>query len=281
MRYIVVLLLFITVSCQNNVEEKVLEPIARVNDVYLEKTDLRKEFPNNLTETDSILFTNAFINKWAQNQLLMDKAALNLTNSEKENIELLVQQYRNDMLINKYKEAVVKQELDTLISQSEILQFYEKNKDNFLLNEELVQLRYVNFDKKNLDLQKVKKIFTSKDKIAVQDLKAMEMSFNKMNLNDSMWYRISKVYDIIPNLYPELKEKLLKKSKTVQLEDSLTVSLVAVKAVKRKNDVAPLEFEQKTIRQILLHKRKLELLKQIEKDLLEDAIINKKFETYK
>jgi len=212
---------------------------------------------------------------------LLDKADLNIAAAEKNEITQLVQEYKNDLLINKYKEAVVKQELDTIISQDAIANFYKEHKEDFLLNEEILQLRFVNFNKEDLELDKIKTLFKSKKETDLKAMKDLEMSFNKMNLNDSVWYKISDLYDLIPNFYPKYKEKLLKKSKTVLLEDSLTVSLVAVKVVKYKNDVAPLEFEAKIIRQILLHKRKLELIKQIEKDLLEDAIINKKFETYK
>ena len=282
MKYWIFCFSILLFSCSTSTkDDTVLDPIARVSDVYLEKDSLRNAMPKGLSEADSILYANAFINKWAKQKLLIDKAKLNLTKTQTTAIEELVRQYRNDMLINKYKEAVVTQELDTIITKQEMGAFYEKNKSDLLLNEPIVQVKYINFDKKNLDLAKIKKLFISKKAADVKALQALEMTMNTTNLNDSVWHKISGLYDKIPNFYPELKEKLLKKTKTVQLEDSLTVSLVAVKAIKHKNDVAPLQFEKGTIRQILLHKRKLELLKQIEKDLLEDAIINKKFETFK
>ncbi len=282
MKYWIFVFSIVLFSCSSQPkDDAVLAPIARVSDSYLGLGALRKVMPDGLSESDSILYTNAFINNWAKQKLLIDKAKLNLTKEQTLAIEKLVSQYRNDMLINKYKEAIVKQELDTIIIKQELMSFYEKNKNDLLLNEPIVQIKYINFDKKNLDLAKIEKMFKSKKSEDIKALQALEMTMNTMNLNDSVWHKISTLYDIIPNFYPELKEKLLKKTKTVQLEDSLTVSLVAVKAIKRKNDVAPLQFEKGTIRQILLHKRKLELLKQIEKDLLEDAIINQKFETYK
>lgn len=282
MKYFIIFIPFLVLSCNGSKnQDEPINPIARIGDFYLEKEALTNVIPKDLSETDSILYANAFINNWAKEKLLLDKANLNINDTDKEAIHNLVVQYKNDILINKYKEAVVKQELDTLITADEIATFYKKHQKDFLLNEDIIQFKYVNFNKSDLDLNKIKKLLKSnktEDSKALQDL---EMSFNKMNLNDSIWYKISSVYDEIPNFYPELKEKLLKKTKIAQLENSLTVSLVAVKAIKQKKDIAPLSFEKETIRQILLHKRKLELLKKIEKDLLEDAIINKKFETYK
>ena len=47
-----------------------------------------------------------------------------------------------------------------------------------------------------------------------------------------------------------------------------------------RNDAAPLEYVKPTIRQIVINKRKLELIKQLEKDITKDAIKNKQFEIY-
>lgn len=276
--FFIIIVLF---SCRSTSKEDTLAPIARVGDTYLEKTKLITAIPTGLTETDSILFANAFINSWAKEHLLLGKAALNLQDKDKEAIALLVQQYKNDLLINRYKEAIVKQELDTVISTAMIAEYYATNKGSFLLNETILQLKFVNFNKTGFKIAEIKSLLNSDKDEDIAKLKTFEISFNAASFNDTIWYKMSTLYDVIPDFYPKLKEKLLKKTKTVQLEDSLTVSLVAVKAIKRKNEVAPLSFKKEIIRQIILHKRKLELLKKIEKDLLEDAIINKTFETYK
>ena len=47
-----------------------------------------------------------------------------------------------------------------------------------------------------------------------------------------------------------------------------------------RNEIAPLEYVKPTINQIVINKRKLELIKQLEKDITKDAIKNKKFEIY-
>ena len=47
-----------------------------------------------------------------------------------------------------------------------------------------------------------------------------------------------------------------------------------------RNSTAPLEYVKPTINQIVINKRKLELIKQLEKDIKKDAINNKQFEIY-
>jgi len=84
----------------------------------------------------------------------------------------------------------------------------------------------------------------------------------------------------IPKFKEESREYLLKKSKYIQKEDSLGLYLVAVKDVLKRNDIAPKNYITPTIRQMILHKRKLELIRDIEKTLLNDAIQNKNFKEY-
>jgi hypothetical protein len=76
------------------------------------------------------------------------------------------------------------------------------------------------------------------------------------------------------------KKTLLKKSNFIEKEDSLGLYLIAINNVLKRNDIAPISYVKPTIKQIILHKRKLELLRKIEVELLNDAIKNQNFERY-
>jgi hypothetical protein len=55
---------------------------------------------------------------------------------------------------------------------------------------------------------------------------------------------------------------------------------VAVKDVLLRNNIAPLSYIKPTIKQMILHKRKIELIRDIEKIIVKDATQNKNFKTY-
>ena len=74
--------------------------------------------------------------------------------------------------------------------------------------------------------------------------------------------------------------EVLKKTNFTQLQDSLGVYLVKIEAVLKTNDIAPLSYVKPTIEQIVLNKRKQEILKKIEKEITIDAIKNKNFELF-
>jgi hypothetical protein len=47
-----------------------------------------------------------------------------------------------------------------------------------------------------------------------------------------------------------------------------------------RNKVAPLAYIEPTVKQIIINKRKLALVKQLEIDITDDAIKDKEFEVY-
>lgn len=260
-----------------NADDKI--PVARVYDNILYDEDIKAIIPEQITKEDSLLFVNSFINKWASEKLLLQKAKINL-GKEEESIEELVQQYKHDLLINKYKGAVVKQELDTLVTQSDIDSFYIDNKEIFKLNEELVKLRYIYFGKDILDPGEFISLFKSDNRESDLKIIDRELELKSYYLNDSIWIAYDEVIFKTPFLKKYNKDVFLRKNKFFQEEDSSGVYLVKVKDVLLRNDIAPMSYATPTIKQMILHKRKLELLRKIEETLTEDAIKNKEFQIY-
>lgn len=254
--------------------------IARVNDVYLYQADLKKALPENLSTEDSIIFANNFINQWATQQLLVQGAEVNLSDKKLEKFDRLVTQYKNDLYSKAYLEALVAKNLDTAVSVESASTYYDSNKEAFKLNEDLIKFRYINIEPNRLDLESIKqkfKRFNAQDK---KELDSIAIQFKSYSLNDSVWIRLDQAITKIPAVTLENKDELLKKSNFIQLKDSLGLYLMQINDVLLRNSTAPLEYVKPTINQIVINKRKLELIKQLEKDIKKDAINNKQFEIY-
>ena len=276
-RLLFLALVLILASCINNTDER--KAIAKVNNKILYEDDVKAILPEQLTKNDSLMFVSNFINKWARQQLLLQKAKINL-DKEEESIDKLVQQYKQDLLINKYKEAIVKQELDTLVTQSDIDSFYSENKEIFKLNEELIKLRYIYFGKDVLNPDEFISLFKSDDYKSNTKIIEQELELKSYYLNDSIWIAYDDFIIKTPFLNKYDGSDFLKKNKFIHSEDSTGVYLVKVKDVLLRNEIAPISYVVPTIKQMILHKKKLELLRKIEETLIEDAIKNKNFQIY-
>jgi len=90
--------------------------IARVNDKYLYREDLKDVVPAGASATDSIEITAAYINNWVRQELLLKQAEDNLEESNRD-FTNQIEQYRNSLIIYAYESELVKQKLDTVVQQ--------------------------------------------------------------------------------------------------------------------------------------------------------------------
>ncbi|WGD34089.1 peptidyl-prolyl cis-trans isomerase [Olleya sp. YS] len=278
--FYIVFLFSVLWSCDYFNQAPKEDAIARVDDVFLYNKDLKKAMPEFVSQSDSAVYANNFINKWATQQLLVKGAEVNLSDTKLEKFDKLVQQYKYDLYSKAYLEALVTKNLDTLVSQSEALTYYEANKEAFKLNEELIQFRYINVEANRLDLENIKTKFKRFNETDKKELDSISIQFRSYSLKDSVWIRVDQAIKKIPAVTQEYRNELLKKSNFIQLKDSLGLYLMQINNVLLQNDTAPLEYVRPTINQIVVNKRKLELIKQLEKDITKDAIKNKQFEIY-
>ena len=252
------------------------EIIAIVNTDKLFKEDLKDFLPRNISREDSLILVKSFIQDWAVKKLLLDAAANNNSQESLKSINNLVQDYKESLLINNFKEALIKQQLDTIISDNEVEAYYLINNENFKLNEVLVKSKYLYFDASVINKKEIVKFFKSEEIEDAEELERQQLSFKMYQLNDSIWTELDKILLKLPFS----KENLLKKSKFIQKQDSLGLYLVAIKDVLRRNDIAPLSYIKPTIKEMILHKRKIELIRNIEKIIVRDATKNNNFKIY-
>lgn len=277
--YIVGFLILLQSCNYFTIKNEERDVVARVDNSYLYKEDLKLHIPVGTNKQDSILMTTNYINNWVKQQLLLSKAQLNLENKS-DDFEELVKKYREDLYINSYKEAVVLEYLNTEITTEDLEKFYNENGQNFKLNEELLKFKYIKIGKDVLDKKDLIKLFKSSKKEDLLELQSRELSLSSEYLNDSTWVKYSDFVSEVPLFKFVAKEELLKNNNFIQKEDSLSLYLVTVKDVLKRNEIAPKSYIIPTIKQMILHQRKLLLLRNIEETLIDDARKNKQFEIY-
>ncbi|WP_242670078.1 peptidyl-prolyl cis-trans isomerase [Gramella sp. KN1008] len=268
------------VGCEYFQQSDNRKVVVRVNDSFLYEEDIRALINDDTSPEDSSLIVSNYINRWATQQLLIDRAELNLPEAQQREFNDLVSNYRNELYTNAYTEAVVSRDLDTSLNKDEISNYYEANKENFILNEDLVKLRYINLASNSNNLDEIKRKFIRFNQEDQDDLTNMALQFKNYSMNDSVWVKTKSVYNKIGPLSVEDRERLVKKSNFMELQDSLNVYLVYVNDVLTRNEQAPLEYASATIREILLNKRKQALIKELEKEITKDAIKNNEFEIF-
>ncbi|MDC6364314.1 MULTISPECIES: peptidyl-prolyl cis-trans isomerase [Flavobacteriaceae] len=261
-------------------EQEEKEPLARVGDTFLYKEDIATLIQDDMSPEDSTLFVTNYINNWASKQLLLTKSKINLPEEKLAEFNRLVSDYRTDLYTRAYIEALVLQSKDTAITRTQLMNYYEQEKENFKLNEKLVQLRFVGMPSQFLDIDGVRTKIRNWKESDKRYLDSIAVQFKKIHFNDSIWVSASRVVEVIPPLTPSNEGSYLKKSQFFELQDSLEVYLGIVTNVLEVNDTAPFDYIEPDIRQLILNRRRLNYIKKLETEIIDEAIKKKEFEVY-
>jgi len=279
-KYAVIGLLSLFVSCNYFKPEAKPQAIARVNDSYLFKDEIKDLVPPGTSKEDSIVIVRNFIDRWASQKLMMDAAEINLSTDKQAEYNELIRQYKIDLYTKGYLEELVKTTVDTLITEAELKEYYKQNKENFKTDGTLVKLRYIHLPKDHPKFSTIKSKFFDYRKSDKKFWDTYGMQFKSFVLNDSVWVEMNQVYRKLPFITPDNRPQYISAGKAIEKQDSLEVYLVKVTNVLDKNQISPYEYIKPTLEQVILNKRKLELIKKLEKDITDDAIKNEKYEIY-
>ena len=277
----IILLALLVSSCEYFKAERKPKAIARVGKIYLYESDILNLVPKGTSKEDSIAIVKSFIDRWATQKLLFEAAEKNIGKDQVDQFNALIEQYKVDLYTKAYLENLVIRQIDTVVTEDQIVSYYNKNKQYFKNSSELVKLRYINLVKENPKFAKIKSKFSSFTKKDRKELEQLAVQFKSYAFNDSIWVDINQVYEKIPFINIENKQKYISNGMNFQYPDSTTVWLVKVNNVLPKDSATPLEFLKPTIKQIIINKRKLELINTIEKEITNDAIKDNKYEVYK
>lgn len=266
------------VSCEKDTKQVNSLAIARVNNSYLYQEDIKDLVPVGASKKDSVIIVKDYIDRWASQKLLFNAAEVNLSDEKQNELNALVDQYKKDLYTKAYIEQLVYKAYDTLVSDEELNDYYEKNKENFKTNSALVKMSYVQINKSNPKLNALTKKFINGNKEAIKN---STIEFKSYAFNDSIWIDMSQVYEKLPFVNIENKEKYLVSGKTIQFADSTAVFLIKTANYIPRNQVSPFQYIKPTLKKVILNKRKIELINKFQKDITADALKDHKYEIYK
>lgn len=253
--------------------------MARVDDKYLYASDIQGALPSNVPEKDSIEMLNEYVDNWVRQQLVIAQAEKNLSKEEKDFSKQL-EDYKNSLIIFQYESKLIRQKLDTIVSDEEIFQYYEKNKANFELKENIVKVVYIKIPK-NTPAALPRQLIRS-DK--PQDMKKLQDFCHKYAVNyyldDQNWLLFNDILKEIP-IKTYNQEEYLKNNRIIEIQDSTFTYLMNIKGFMIKESLSPLSFERNNIRDIIINRRKLALIENMRNNVYEDALKKGNIEIFK
>ncbi len=270
-RYIPLLLILAFAGCKPKDKAKNEDILAEVGDKALLKSDIPAEYLNKLTESDSSGLLKLYVDRWIEKQLMLREAENTLNGSEKDKSRL-VEDYRASLLVFEYQQKLIKEKLDTGVTEADIEAFYEKNQNNFQLKKNIVKIRYVKINRDNRDLNKIRTLMQNPgpDNDSLLRLYAEKQADNFYV--DDNWLYLDDIIKEIPLDENYNQQRFLSNNKFISIEENGVLYLLYIIDFRIKNTISPYEFEKDKIKDILLYQRKLNFLKETQNKLYEKAL---------
>ncbi len=270
----VFLLSIIMLSCSTKDSDNL---IASVNEKVLLRSELLSEMPSQLE--DSTYFVEKFINDWIRRQLLLSHAEINLS-VDLDKYEKQVEDYRASLLIFAYQQELINQNLDSSISFSDINDYYDSYISEFDLSNNIFKGRFIIIDKLAPDINFVNSNYKSDNEVIIKELENYCLKYAKeYYIETDKWNYFSSINNKLPRLIDD-EVTFLINTDGVFFEDANYRYYVYIDEYRVKGDTSPLALELDKIKDVLLNKKKVNYLKELEEDLYEIALSKKKINIY-
>lgn len=252
--------------------------LVRVGDKVLTRDDLEREMPDRLKSKDSAIFSDNYIKQWVNNQLLYDIASRNIP--DKENIDRMVDRYRQDLVIFEYQKHLLNEKLSKEISEEDMNAYYEKNRDKFKLHSAIIKGLFLKVPENSPQIARLKKWYRSNTPEAVENIE-------KYGLHNAViyeyfydrWVSFDEVMDNIP--YTVTREtEFLRTHKNIELNHNGYWYFLNIIDYQPEGGQMPFDFAKTRIKEILRNQRKIKFLKDVEDEIYKDAIEKKEIEYF-
>ena len=273
------LLLTGTLSCTKLETRTREKSLARVFEKNLYPSDIMDIFPSNISPEDSILILQNYLDKWVKKQLILQNAELNLTEEQKD-VRQQIEEYRSSLLIYKYEQNLILQKLDTLISDTEIEAYYTENPSNFNLDRHIVKALFIKLPRDAPELWRVRQWYRSDREEDFKELESYCYQYGvKYDYFDDQWIPFTTITRALPN---EIRnpDSYLRWNRYIEQQDSSFRYMVRLREHSLAGTVAPLPYVEQKIRSIILNKRKVQFIRDLENNIYKDALNKGSFTIY-
>ncbi|MDD2436328.1 MAG: peptidyl-prolyl cis-trans isomerase [Massilibacteroides sp.] len=245
--------------------------LVEVNGKVLYLSEVKGLIPKGSSSGDSLLFVESYIKKWVKDELIYTIAQKNL-GDEAEGLDRLVEAYRKSLTRYRYQERLITERLSANLRESDKLTYFEENQDRFVLEDAIIKGLFLKIPVDAPGLSDVKKWYKSNsveslekiEKYSIQNASIYEYFYDK-------WVGFEDVMGNIP-LPVSNVNSFLQTNRTVEVSDSTHCYLLNIEEYIPSGKVAPYEYAEPQIREMLINQKRKEFIEEFENELYTDAV---------
>jgi len=280
-RFITIILVLLAINgCSHNDSQLKRIPVAKAGNEVLYYDEIPVHLKNGDYPADSTSMIQGYINKWARQELMFQKAEENLPPELMKEIEEQLRETRLNLVAYEYQRMMMLQKMDTLISQEELEKYYTENEASFMLTSNIVKALFIKLPVETPNLWKIKSLARSDNQKDFQELESICYQFaEKFDDFNEEWIKMDR---LSIELREEIRnqEDFLRRTRFHETRDSASVYLIAINDFRLRGTLSPFEYVREDIKRIIWNNRRIEFIQELENGIYNEAIRENSLKIY-
>ncbi len=269
-KYIAVVLVVISIAACNPPEDEdpPEDAIVSVYRTGLSASELEELIPDALPSEDSLQIASDYIRKWINQQLMYRKAMSELNDTA--DIARKIREFRRQLYIYEFEQQYLANNLDSVVDRDEVETYYKKHLSEYVLDRIAVKAHYMTMDVNvGTYYRELAKVRRSSSDNMTELYDAMENT-NKEIVEHRRWIFLDDLLDEInAEMNPQVRSGLdIGYFSTV---DTTHRYIIKINELLNPGDTIPVDLLETKISEIILNKRKQNLLADLKNQLRENA----------
>lgn len=283
MNFIFRILVLLALSSCQYFQQKIesdRRPVAQANDSFLYSEDLNGLIPNGMSKDDSLILTEKYVDDWVLKQLMISRALVEINYNQAE-IDRKVLDYKYSLIVHEFQKLYINSHLSSQIEESEIIAYYEDKSDNFLLKQNIVRCLYAKIPLSTPGITSFRRNVRGYPNSNIDDIKdfCYQYAVNAFT-DEEVWINFDELANATPLKEVKNQIQFLESSTFSETSDDDFRYFIKILDYKISDELSPLEFIREDIENILINKRKIELKKELEEAIYDEAKENTSFRIF-
>ena len=112
-------------------------------------------------------------------------------------------------------------------------------------------------------------------------LDSLNFQFADLKVEDTIWFTEREVISSIEFINQKNKSTYLRKNILYEIDDDQYLNFFLIKDILKSGNIPPLSYLYERIKSNIINQRKLDLIQNINKEILNDALKSSKYEIFK
>ncbi len=273
-------LISLCVSCDFFKSQQPVNPIlAEAEGRTLRLSDVENIFYPGISSRDSLELLKNYVYNWTRKCVMAAKAEQLLDKSQLD-VSKELEDYRMSLLAYRYEMQRLSQELDTVITNDELMSYNEQNPSDIPVSSKpQVKVVYLKL-RQNAENSSILKmaLIENRDRQYLDSL-CTEMKVQPDYMGNQ-WFEIDAMPPALPFAQEQYSFAIKNNIPMIEAQNGGFLHLLSFREVKKKPDTPPVIHLKTQYFDMIMNQRKINLLKKIETEVYNEALDHQRLKIY-